>query len=86
MKHLVYWLLAAILTLGLNAQAQDESIAYFTTTEMPVLPICPPDSTSARFKNDVERYYWGIEQRRDSVRAAIAIRDAVYGLQTIIQE
>lgn len=86
MKQLVYLLLAATITLGPNAQAQDESIAYFTTGEMPVLPLCPPDSTSARYKNDVERYYWGIEQRKDSVRAAIAIRDAVYGLQTIIQE
>jgi len=71
---------------GLSANAQEIVNPYFTTKEMPVLPLCPPDSTSARFKNDVERYYWGIEQRQDSVRAAIAIRDAVYGIETIIHE
>ena len=85
MKKSVLGVLAFIIG-SLSAFAQEIVNPYFTTKEMPVLPLCPPDSTSARFKNDVERYYWGIEQRKDSVRAAIAIRDAVYGLQTVMQE
>lgn len=86
MKKITFWGVLAFIIGSLNTYAQESVNAYFTTKEMPVLPLCPPDSTSARFKNDIERYSWGIEQRKDSVRAAIAIRDAVYGLQTIINE
>jgi acid phosphatase (class A) len=46
----------------------------------------PPDSTSVAFMNDVARYYWGKEMRKDPERAAEATRDAVYGLETILTE
>ena len=79
------------LCLAMTSQAQEETIvdAYFTIGEMPdmmkFLP-APPDSTSAAFLNDVSRYYWGKEMRKDEERAAQAMRDAVYGLATIITE
>lgn len=46
----------------------------------------PPDSTSVAFMNDVARYYWGKEMRKNAERAAQATRDAVYGLETILTE
>ena len=44
----------------------------------------PPDSSSVAFANDVNRYFWGKEQRKDPVRAAIADRDAGWQIDTII--
>jgi len=79
------------LCLAMTMQAQEETTvdAYFTTGEMPdmmkFLP-APPDSTSAAFLNDVSRYFWGKEMRKDEERAAQATRDAEYGLATIITE
>ena len=46
----------------------------------------PPDSTSVAFANDVSRYFWGKEMRKDQKRADQAKRDAVYGLATILEE
>ena len=63
--------------------------AYFTQGEMPDMMVFlpgPPDSTSVAFMNDVARYYWGKEMRKDPERAAQATRDAVYGLETILTE
>ncbi|MBR5688037.1 MAG: phosphatase PAP2 family protein [Prevotella sp.] len=78
------------LGLTLAVQAQEEVVdAYFTTDEMPDMMIFmpgPPDSTSVAFANDVNRYYWGKEMREDPERADQATRDAVYGLQTILDE
>jgi len=74
-----------------NLSAQEEEVvnAYFTTGEMPDMMVFlpgPPDSTSVAFMNDVARYYWGKEMRKDPERAAEATRDAVYGLETILTE
>ena len=71
--------------------AQDDTSvdAYFTTGEMPDMLLFmpgPPDSCSAAFANDVTRYFWGKEMRKDPERAAQAARDAVYGLATILTE
>lgn len=46
----------------------------------------PPEFESSRFAADQTQYLWGIRMRQDEERAAMAIRDAVYGMQTIIQE
>ena len=80
----------ACLCLATAAQAQEESVdAYFTTEEMPDMMIFmpgPPDSTSVAFSNDIYRYFWGKEMRKDPERADEAKRDAVYGLDTILEE
>lgn len=85
----------SFLALGLmilsTARAQDDTKvdAYFTTYEMPDMMKFmpgPPDSTSVAFSNDVNRYFWGKEMRKDPERAAQAMRDAVYGLDTILEE
>lgn len=71
--------------------AQDDTTvdAYFTAGEMPDMMVFmpgPPDSSSVAFANDVSRYFWGKEMRKDPERAAQATRDAVYGLATILTE
>ncbi len=94
MKQSRLWMLAAILAICGNvtsyAQEEEQVVdAYFTTDEMPdmmkFLP-GPPDSTSVAFMNDVARYYWGKEMRKNPERADQATRDAVYGLPTILTE
>ena len=87
-------MLAAILTFcgNVNSYAQEDAPvvnAYFTTKEMPDMMVFlpgPPDSTSVAFMNDVARYYWGKEMRKNPERAAQATRDGVYGLATILTE
>ena len=81
-----------VLSMMLNTVcAQDDTTvnAYFTTAEMPDMLLFmpgPPDSSSVAFTNDVNRYFWGKEMRKDPERAAQAARDAVYGLATILTE
>ena len=88
MKKILLMMLGIGLTM--TVQAQEEVVdAYFTTSEMPNMMVFmpgPPDSTSVAFANDVNRYYWGKEMRKDIERADQAIRDAEYGLQTILEE
>lgn len=63
--------------------------AYFTKAELPnmanILP-APPEFESARFVADQSQHLWGKLMRLDEVRCAQAQRDAVYSMQTIIDE
>ena len=85
MKRLIVCLtVACCLVWSLGAQNP-----YFTAEEMPdmvyILP-APPEEGSARFADDIARYRWGKEQRKDQARADMAIRDAVYSVNTICSE
>ena len=89
-KKLFLMAVAAMLAVA-NVNAQEENVvdAYFTAEEMPDMRLFmpgPPDSTSVAFANDVSRYFWGKEMRKDPERAEQAARDAVYGLATILEE
>ena len=64
----------SLLTVNLFATRAQE--AYFSQEEM-------PDTTSLDFAHDVMRYMWGKEMRADSLRAAIAARDAIWDLDTL---
>ena len=82
-------MLLVLMIISTTVNGQNKVKAYFTTMEMPDMlqfAPAPPDSTSSKFQYDLMRYEWGKTQRQDSVRAAIAIRDAVYGLKTIVTE
>lgn len=63
--------------------------AYFTKAELPdmtkILP-APPAFESARFVADQSQHLWGKLMRLDEARCAQAQRDAVYNMQTIIDE
>jgi acid phosphatase (class A) len=43
----------------------------------------PPDTASAAFQYDRAQYRWGLEQRKDPVRLAIAVGDAVWSIDNI---
>ena len=76
------------MTVSLSAQKDDVTL-YFTVDEMPDLIKClpaPPDTCSAEFTNDILRYMWGKQQRLDSARAAIALRDAVWSYDALFAE
>ncbi len=87
-----FMMIAAMTMLAVCASAQSDKSpvnAYFTTSEMPdMLKWCPapPDTVGAAFAFDIMQYMWGKEMRNNKERAAIAIRDAVYGLDCIIRE
>ncbi len=89
MKKIVSLFLFGMMLNTVCAQDDTAVDAYFTTGEMPDMLLFmpgPPDSCSAAFANDVTRYFWGKEMRKDPERAAQAARDAVYGLATILTE
>lgn len=81
-------LVAAMLLLWLQpcALAQDYK-PYIPEEEMPdvvqILP-APPGDPSPEFDHDVLRYMWGKMQRRDSLRLEMAVRDAVWSLDTTL--
>ena len=82
---------AAILFCGsLQIKAQNNDVKlYFSTKELPDLIKClppPPAFNSPEFSYDVLRYQWGKTQRLDSVRAAIARRDAVWTYEALLAE
>ena len=78
--------LTVALILPLLASAQDPLI---TKEDMPnavhFLP-APPDTASAAFAYDKAQYRWGLEQRKDSARCAIAVRDAEWSIGIICRE
>lgn len=92
MKMVKSYLIIAFVSLIsiLNANAQPYKVEpYFTSREMPDMLNwykAPPREDSEEFIRDVKRYYWGKAQRLNPERAAIAVRDAHYGLGTIIRE
>lgn len=94
MKQNLLKIVAAALVLCISANvhaAGDEKNghAYFTKAELPnmanILP-APPEFESARFVADQSQYLWGKLMRLDEARCAQARRDAVYSMQTIIDE
>ena len=91
MKRIIIGLFAALLFCGsFQLKAQNDDITlYFSTEELPDLVKClpaPPAFDSPEFANDVVRYQWGKIQRLDSVRAAIARRDAVWSYEALLAE
>lgn len=85
-----YFVVFACLAALCSANAQPHKVEpYFTSQEMPDMLNwykAPPKDDSEEFIRDVKRYYWGKAQRLNPERAAIAVRDAHYGLATIIKE
>lgn len=43
----------------------------------------PPDTASAAFQYDRAQYHWGMEQRNNPVRLAIAVNDAIWSIDNI---
>ena len=81
-------LLSALLHASVLATLRaQEYRTYFTLDEMPDLTEClpaPPDTTGMDFAYDVTRYFWGKAQRTDPERAALAVRDATWSIDSVI--
>jgi acid phosphatase (class A) len=92
-KNLLRMMTAALVfCCAANVQAagdEKNGHAYFTKAELPnmanILP-APPKFESPRFVADQTQYLWGKLMRLDEARCAQAQRDAVYSMQTIIDE
>ena len=72
-----------------KGMAQHAVQPYFNVWQLPNLIKClppPPSFDSPEFAYDVVRYQWGKIQRLDSVRAAIAQRDAPWSYGTLFAE
>ena len=68
---------AIVAAVGISAQ----KATYLTTEQLPDLIKClpaPPAFDSPEFANDIVRYAWGKQQRKDPKRAAIAKGDAIW--------
>lgn len=87
MKRILVILLAAVMTCSIRAQEGVQP--YISIDQLPDLIKClpaPPDTLSTTFAHDIMRYMWGKTQRQDSLRAAIAIRDAVWSYEALFAE
>ena len=92
MKRLFVLAVAFVLCSIVGVQAagdEKNGHAYFTKAQLPnmanILP-APPEFESARFVADQSQYLWGKLMRLDEARCAMAQRDAVYSMETIIEE
>ena len=76
-------ILLAVMLLGMGVTAQRPLL---DSLQMPnavhFLPP-PPATASAAFQYDRAQYRWGKEQRKDSVRLAIAVYDAIWSVDNI---
>ena len=88
-KFLNLILLATWLLSGMFVQAQNAYDFYLTDKEVPNavywLP-APPAPGSSQFMYDISQYYWGKEQRDDSLRAKKAIREAAYEIKDMVPQ
>ena len=84
-----YMMIAVLMMAAVSASAQSKAEPYFSFRELPnMLKWCPapPDTVGAAFAYDIMQYMWGKQMRQNKERAEIAIRDAVYSLECIMQE
>lgn len=70
---------AAFVIAAFDVNAQEDVTPYYELDQLPrlieIMP-APPAFDSPEFANDVVRYGWGKQQRRDAERVALAIADA----------
>jgi len=84
-----YLMMAVLMMAVVSASAQSKAEPYFSFRELPnMLKWCPapPDTVGAAFAYDIMQYMWGKQMRQNKERADIAIRDAVYSLECIMEE
>lgn len=83
------FLLTVLMLSNIVLYAQDASQMYLTAQDVPDavywLP-APPAPGSSQFMYDISQYYWGKEQRDDSLRAKKAIREAAYEIKDMVPQ
>ncbi|MBR0048934.1 MAG: phosphatase PAP2 family protein [Prevotella sp.] len=64
-------------------------LIYLTADEVPNAVLwlpSPPEPGSSQFMYDISQYYWGKQQRLDTLRARKAIREAAYQVADMAQQ
>lgn len=88
-KNSILSLIIAMFLLSNTAFAQQTEKVYLTADEVPNavywLP-APPEPGSSQFMYDISQYYWGKQQRLDSLRAKKAIREADYEVADMVPQ
>lgn len=88
-KNSILSLIIAMFLLSNTAFAQQSEKVYLTADEVPNavywLP-APPEPGSSQFMYDISQYYWGKQQRLDSLRAKKAIREADYEVADMVPQ
>ncbi len=74
------FLTLALLLVCIAATAQEPIIPSHELPNMRRFLPPPPDTASAAFQYDKAQYRWGLEQRKDSARCALATRDAEWSV------
>ena len=87
MKKVLSLMLFVALCMQPAVFAQETIVPYIPEEELPdavkILP-APPEDPSMDFDHDILRYMWGKQQRKDSLRLAMAVRDAIWNLDTTL--
>ena len=85
-RKLSFFLAAALLWWPVSAFAQSFE-PYIPENEMPdvvkIVP-APPKDPSTDFDHDILRYMWGKQQRKDPARLEMAVRDAIWSMDTTL--
>ena len=87
MKRITTSILLSIVCLWCANAQENQVQPYFAAEELPDLVRClpaPPEKCSPAFRYDVKRYRWGKAQRKDPARAAMAVRDAIWSMDTTL--
>ena len=80
MKNLLRSALFLSLLLPLYASGQEPLITQGAMPNAVYFLPAPPDTASAAFAYDKAQYRWGLEQRKDSARCAVAVSDAEWSV------
>lgn len=78
--------IALLLCAGFSLGAQKYK-AYIPEEDLPNVVNCipaPPADPSSEFDRDIVRYMWGKQQRKDPERLRMAVRDAVWSMDTTL--
>lgn len=71
----------------ISVETYSQGTIYIDPAELPNLIEClpaPPDSMSAAFSYDMNRYIWGKSMRSDSARVSMVKRDAVWTIDALL--
>lgn len=80
MKYLLRSALFLSLLLPFCASGQEPLITQGSMPNAVYFLPAPPDTASAAFAYDKAQYRWGLDQRKDSARCAVAVADAEWSV------
>ncbi len=87
MKKVLSLMLFVALCMQPAVFAQETIVPYIPEEELPdavkILP-APPEDPSMDFDHDILRYMWGKQQRKDPARLEMAVRDAIWSMDTTL--